>query len=124
MFIHSTGQIGSPLLNLGSVRVDVMNKVEETTQIVSILFFNTATSPKTLVSQDTFSIPPSSGASRTFTPPIFPNNYEIVVRTNNQRVIPYITGIDALGLNLNPSVTFKYGDLFVYEIPGTIGLGN
>ncbi|MCQ6274873.1 hypothetical protein JMM81_07830 [Bacillus sp. V3B] len=120
MFIHTTGQVGVELLNIGSVRIDIMNKTEGTSQVANVLLFNTGVSPKTLIASDTILIPPSSGDSVTFTPSVFPTSYEVVVRTNDQKVIPYISGINLLQATVVPSVTFKYGDLFVYEHPGTV----
>jgi hypothetical protein len=120
MIVHSTGQTGSPLLNLDIIRVDIMNKTPDT-QIVSILIWDTGTSPKTNIFDATFSISPQSGDFRQLNPLLFPDTYEVVVRTNHPNIVPYITGIDILG-SLNPNVTFKYGDLFIAEYPGTVQL--
>ncbi|MGM0876136.1 MAG: hypothetical protein ACQEWV_15520 [Bacillota bacterium] len=118
MFVFSTGQIGSPLLSLNSIRIDLRNKTLET-QIVRVFVFDTTTSPKTTEFDETFSILPSSGNFRTITPTTFPDQYEVVVRSNTLSIVPYITGITSTG-TVDPNTTFKYGDLFVKEFQGTV----
>jgi hypothetical protein len=90
-----------------------MNKTPET-QIVQVLVFDTSTSPKTTVFDDTFSIPASSGDFRTFITLIFPDRYEVLVRSNDLNIVPYISGITITG-SIDTNATFKYGDLFIWE---------
>lgn len=113
MFAYSTGQISGTLLNLSSVRVDLMNKTPDT-QTVQVLLFDTSTSPKTTVFDETFTILPSSGDFREIIPADFPERYEVLVRSNDLNIVPYITGITITG-TVDNNATFKYGGLFIWE---------
>jgi len=119
LFIYSTGQVSASLLNLSNIRVDLMNKTIAP-QLVRILFFNTSESPKTIEFDQTFSIPPSSGDFRIITPILsFPSQYEIVIRSNHPNIVPYISGITVTG-SVDLNATFKYGDLFKWEVEGSV----
>lgn len=88
--------------------------------MVRHLIFDTSVSPKTAVFDETFNISPSSGEFRTFVPQVFPTQFEVVVRSNTPNIVPFITGAGAVTGTLDPSATFKYGDFFRFEPPGTV----
>ncbi len=118
MIVCSTGQIAASLLSLVTIRVDVMNKTEFT-QAVRVLVFDTSVSLKTLIFDETFTIDPASGDFRSISPTIFPDQYEVVVRSNTTNIVPYISGITTLEL-ADPLASFKYGDLFIFEHFGVV----
>ena len=119
MFISSTGQVGG-LLNLATLRIDLMNKTADT-QTVRLLVFDTSESPKDTLLDETFSIPPSSGTFRNFTPQLlFPSQFEVVVRANTPNIVPFMTGLVGVLGTIDVNATFKSGDFFRFELPGTV----
>ncbi|MGM0884264.1 MAG: hypothetical protein ACQEXQ_24890 [Bacillota bacterium] len=118
MFISSTGQIGG-LLNLSALRIDLMNKTVDT-QIVRLLVFDTSVSPKVAVFDETFSILPSSGEFRNFTPQIFPSQFEVVIRSNTPNIVPFTLGTAGVVGTIDVNASFKSGDFFRFEFPGIV----
>lgn len=96
-----------------------MNKTVET-QVVNLLIFDTSVSPKATVFDETFNMPASSGTFRNFTPTIFPDQYEVVIRANTPNIVPFITGTAGVIGTLDANATFKSGDFFRWELPGAI----
>ncbi|MGD6818502.1 hypothetical protein ACQCVE_15690 [Metabacillus sp. 113a] len=116
MFIYSTGQVNTSILNLALIRFDLMNRAT-TPQTVRVLVWNTAASPKVNVYDETLTVPALNGSERLFTSVIFPAEFEAIVQTNDPNVVPRITGLNALSTSL--LIEYKYGDLF-----RTIGNGD
>lgn len=118
MFVSSTGQVGG-LVNLSSLRIDLMNKNTDA-QIVRLLVFDTSASPKNSVFDQTFTIPPSSGTFRTFSPLIFPSQFEVVVRSNTPNIVPFLLGTAGTTGTIDANATFRSGDFFRFEPPGIV----
>ena len=118
MILYSTGQISGELLSITQIRVDMMNKTA-TNQLVRVIVFDTTTSPKTSIFSETFMLNPISGDSRVFTPIVFPDQYEVEIHTNHERIVPLVTGITNIGV-VEPTATFKYGNLFRAVYSGTV----
>ena len=126
MFVHSTGSVGSIIANVAvTLRVDIMNKNQDSAQSARVLIFDTTTSPKTLIYDSmAFSIDPASSDFRQVnatdlpTPLLdFPDRFEIVVRTSDINMVVYITGATAAGTS-DPTKVFKHGDLYKEEVLG------
>ncbi|MFP7736692.1 hypothetical protein ACLHDF_25505 [Priestia aryabhattai] len=109
MFAFSTGQISGTLLNLSSIRVDLMNKSKGAPK-VRVLIFDTSKSPKATVFDQTFTIEPYSGDFRTISPENFPDHFEVVVRSNEQNIVPNVSLFTMV-----PVMMIPYGDLFIWE---------
>jgi len=118
MFVSSTGQVGG-LSNLNTLRIDLMNKTLDD-QIVNLLVFDTSVSPKVSIFDQTFTIPPSSGTFRNFTPQTFPSQFEVVIRSNTPYIVPFMTGLLGIVGTLDANATFKSGDFFRFEPSGIV----
>ncbi|MFB9759844.1 hypothetical protein [Ectobacillus funiculus] len=127
MFVYSTGSVGSIIANLATIiRVDIMNKNQDSSQSARVLIFDTTTISKTqLYNSGIITIPAASSDFRSVNslidlePPLsaFPSRYEVVVRTTDINMVIYITGITAAGTS-DPAKVFKHGDLYMEEVLG------
>ncbi|MFB9757551.1 hypothetical protein [Ectobacillus funiculus] len=126
MFVHSTGSVGSIIANVAvTLRVDIMNKNQDSSQDARVLIFDTTTISKTQIfNSGIITIPASSSDFRQVnatdlpTPLTqFPARFEIVVRTSDINMVIYITGATAAGTS-DPTKVFKHGDLYIEEVLG------
>ena len=126
MFVHSTGSVGSIIANVAvTLRADIMNKNQDSSQSARVLIFDTTTIPKTQIYDSlAFSIPAASSDFRQVnagdlsTPLLdFPDRFEVVVRTSDINMVVYITGATAAGTS-DPTKVFKHGDLYLEEVLG------